>query len=79
MNYLINLKEACLLTGRTKSTLYRWAKNGTLNIYIIDGIKYVDGKELLKVEPNIKPGRPNTPKNINNPNDAKTPEMWENK
>ena len=58
--HLISIDDARKITGRSKSSIYRWVEAGILKALRIQGVMYVDGREVLNVEPNIRRGRPTT-------------------
>lgn len=56
---LITISEAALLTNRTAQAIYQWIDAGKLSAQIdVDGLRKVDGAELLRVEAKVRRGRP---------------------
>ena len=58
--HLISIDDARKITGRSKSSIYRWVEAGLIKALRIQGVMYVDGREVLNVEPNVHRGRPTT-------------------
>ncbi|MGI6686343.1 MAG: helix-turn-helix domain-containing protein [Bacillota bacterium] len=64
---LIPIDQAVELFGISRSTLYRWAKTGKINIYKVGWFSRIDKKELSDLlNPTIKGGEKFTANQISN-------------
>lgn len=55
---LLSVKNAALLTRRGERTIYNWIESEKIKTYVVNGVNYVDGVEVLKYESTTKRGRP---------------------
>jgi excisionase family DNA binding protein len=58
---LLTVAEAAMLINRSTDAVYKWIREGKLAYkYDVDGLKKVDGRELMALEPKLRRGRPTT-------------------
>ena len=55
----VTIREASVLAGRHVSQIYRWIDAGRLATRVnATGVTQVMSKEILRIEPNVRRGRP---------------------
>lgn len=58
MKEWVTVEEAAFLAGRSRRTIYEWARTERIASEIIDGQMMVLAKAVVRIAPTVKRGRP---------------------